>query len=55
MVVQTGDQTVTQIMVLQTTINSYGSSYVAGWTVANKPELLANIPLSATGVPAVLR
>ncbi len=37
-------------MVLQTTINSYGSSYVAGWTVANKPELLANIPLSATGV-----
>lgn len=37
-------------MVLQTTINSYGSDYVAGWTVANKPELLANIPLSATGV-----
>lgn len=37
-------------MVLQTTINSYGSDYVAGWTVANKPELLTNIPLSATGV-----
>lgn len=37
-------------VVLQRTINSYGSNYVAGWTVANKPELLANIPLSATGV-----
>ncbi len=37
-------------MVLQTTINSYGSAYVAGWTVANKPELLANIPISAIGV-----
>lgn len=37
-------------MVLQTTLNSYGSDYIAGWTVANKPELLANIPLSAVGV-----
>lgn len=37
-------------MVLQSTINTYGSAVVAGWTVANKPELLANIPLSATGV-----
>ncbi len=37
-------------MVLQTTLNTYGSNYVAGWTVANKPELLANIPLSAIGV-----
>lgn len=37
-------------MVLQTTINTYGSNVVAGFTVANKPELIANIPLSATGV-----
>ena len=37
-------------MVLQSTINTYGASVVAGFTIANKPELLANIPLSATGV-----
>ena len=37
-------------MVLQSTINSYGPSVMAGFTIANKPELLANIPLSATGV-----
>lgn len=37
-------------MVLQGTLNSYGSNVIAGWSVANKPELLANIPLSATGV-----
>ncbi len=37
-------------MVLQSTLNTYGSNYIAGWTVANKPELLANIPLSAIGV-----
>ncbi len=37
-------------MVLQSTINTYGSDVVAGFTVANKPEQLANIPLSATGV-----
>lgn len=37
-------------IVLQSTINTYGSNYVAGWAVANKPELLANIPLSAIGV-----
>lgn len=37
-------------MVLQTTINSYGSNIVAGFTVANKPERIANIPLSAIGV-----
>lgn len=37
-------------MVLQSTINTYGPSVMAGFTIANKPELLANIPLSATGV-----
>ena len=37
-------------MVLQSTINTYGASVMAGFTIANKPELLANIPLSATGV-----
>lgn len=37
-------------MVLQSTINTYGPSIMAGFTIANKPELLANIPLSATGV-----
>ncbi len=37
-------------MVLQTKLNTYGSDYIAGWSVANKPELLANIPLSAIGV-----
>lgn len=37
-------------MILQTTLNTYGSDYIAGWAVANKPELLANIPLSAVGV-----
>lgn len=37
-------------MVLQGTLNSYGSNVIAGWSVANKPEQLANIPLSATGI-----
>ena len=37
-------------MVLQSTINAYGPGVMAGFAIANKPELLANIPLSATGV-----
>lgn len=37
-------------MVLQTAVNGFGSSVIAGFTAAGRVEQLTNIPMSGLGV-----